>query len=201
MKKAISLVLALALCLSLGMPAFASDAAAKTQTVTTTDGTQVPLQGDVAAGKALISVVMPTSIPFAVSTKVDEMTNAKVFDSLVSGTGTFTNNSNCQVKLILNEVYDVEVPADGTVSPNETNSGQFLSVVNLYLAKAGLSTNEACVDGNKLMPGTALDREIDTLGQKGTVSLAIFGKDNEADTKSLVDGKYTINTVMKVEVV
>lgn len=203
MKKAISLVLALALCLSLGMPAFATDVTAKTQTVTTTDGTYVPLQGDVAAGKALISVVMPTSIPFAVSTTADATTNAKVFDSLVSGTGTFTNNSNCQVKLILTEVFDTDVLADANTTTPETAVGKFLTVVDLYLAKAGLSANEACVVENKLDPtdSTPINREMATLGQKGTHSLEIYGKDNTADQKSLIDGQYTINTIMKVEAV
>mgnify|MGYP003185595449 CR=1 FL=1 len=197
MKKALALVLALAMMCALAAPVMAADSDNKT--VTNEDGQEVWLNGETKKDAALISVVMPTAINFQIATKEDGGV-LTLDDSdpgtggVVSGTGKFTNNSNRSVKLTLSEVGDAAV----------TPTVGFLSVLDVYLAPASLTRAdvfEATDTDYKLTVGSGLKRELGTMGLSGTLEFKIFAKDNETDTTSLADGKYQLRTVMKVSTV
>lgn len=197
MKKALALVLALAMMCALAAPVMAADSDNKT--VTNEDGQEVWLNGETKKDAALISVVMPTAINFQIATKEDGGV-LTLDDSdpgtggVVSGTGKFTNNSNRSVKLTLSEVGDAAV----------TPTVGFLSVLDVYLAPASLTRAdvfEATDKDYKLSVGSGLTRELGTMGLSGTLEFKIFAKDNETDTTSLDDGKYQLRTVMKVSTV
>lgn len=197
MKKALALVLALAMMCALAAPVMATDSDNKT--VTNEDGQEVWLNGETKKDAALISVVMPTAINFQIATKEDGGV-LTLDDSdpgtggVVSGTGKFTNNSNRSVKLTLSEVGDAAV----------TPTVGFLSVLDVYLAPASLTRAdvfEATDKDYKLSVGSGLNRELGTMGLSGTLEFKIFAKDNETDTTSLADGKYQLRTVMKVSTV
>ncbi|WP_418453984.1 hypothetical protein [Allofournierella sp.] len=197
MKKALALVLALAMMCALAAPVMAADSDNKT--VTNEDGQEVWLNGETKKDAALISVVMPTAINFQIATKEDGGV-LTLDDSdpgtggVVSGTGKFTNNSNRSVKLTLSEVGDAAV----------TPTVGFLSVLDVYLAPASLTRAdvfEATDKDYKLSVGSGLNRELGTMGLSGTLEFKIFAKDNETDTTSLADGKYQLRTVMKVSTV
>lgn len=197
MKKALALVLALAMMCALAAPVMAADSDNKT--VTNEDGQEVWLNGETKKDAALISVVMPTAINFQIATKEDGGV-LTLDDSdpgtggVVSGTGKFTNNSNRSVKLTLSEVGDAAV----------TPTVGFLSVLDVYLAPASLTRAdvfEATDKDYKLSVGSGLTRELGTMGLSGTLEFKIFAKDNETDTTSLADGKYQLRTVMKVSTV
>ena len=197
MKKALALVLALAMMCALAAPVMAADSDNKT--VTNEDGQEVWLNGETKKDAALISVVMPTAINFQIATKEDG--GVLTLDAsdpgtggVVSGTGKFTNNSNRSVKLTLSEVGDAAV----------TPTVGFLSVLDVYLAPASLTRAdvfEATDKDYKLSVGSGLNRELGTMGLSGTLEFKIFAKDNETDTTSLADGKYQLRTVMKVSTV
>ena len=197
MKKALALVLALAMMCALAAPVMAADSDNKT--VTNEDGQEVWLNGETKKDAALISVVMPTAINFQIATKEDGGV-LTLDDSdpgtggVVSGTGKFTNTSNRSVKLTLSEVGDAAV----------TPTVGFLSVLDVYLAPASLTRAdvfEATDKDYKLSVGSGLNRELGTMGLSGTLEFKIFAKDNETDTTSLADGKYQLRTVMKVSTV
>lgn len=197
MKKALALVLALAMMCALAAPVMAADSDNKT--VTNEDGQEVWLNGETKKDAALISVVMPTAINFQIATKEDGGV-LTLDDSdpgtggVVSGTGKFTNNSNRSVKLTLSEVGDAAV----------TPTVGFLSVLDVYLAPASLTRADvfdATDKDYKLSVGSGLNRELGTMGLSGTLEFKIFAKDNETDTTSLADGKYQLRTVMKVSTV
>ena len=197
MKKALALVLALAMMCALAAPVMAADSDNKT--VTNEDGQEVWLNGETKKDAALISVVMPTAINFQIATQEDGGV-LTLDDSdpgtggVVSGTGKFTNNSNRSVKLTLSEVGDAAV----------TPTVGFLSVLDVYLAPASLTRAdvfEATDKDYKLSVGSGLNRELGTMGLSGTLEFKIFAKDNETDTTSLADGKYQLRTVMKVSTV
>lgn len=192
MKKALALALALAMMCALSAPVMAADSDSKT--VTNENGQEVWLNGETKQDAALISVVMPTAINFQVATK-DVSGTLSLDDSdpgtggVVSGTGKFTNNSNCSVKLTLTEVGDAQV----------TPSVGFLSVLDVYLAPANMTRTDVYAAADyKLAVGSGLNRELGTMGLGGTLEFKIFAKDNSADSTSLADGKYQIRTVMKV---
>jgi len=195
MKKALALVLALAMMCALAAPVMAADSDNKT--VTNEDGQEVWLNGETKKDAALISVVMPTAINFQIATKEDGGV-LTLDDSdpgtggVVSGTGKFTNNSNRSVKLTLSEVGDAAVTG-------------FLSVLDVYLAPASLTRADVFDAAGpvdyKLTVGSGLNRELGTMGLSGTLEFKIFAKDNETDTTSLADGKYQLRTVMKVSTV
>ena len=198
MKKALALVLALAMMCALAAPVMAADRDNKT--VTNEDGQEVWLNGETKKDAALISVVMPTAINFQIATKEDGGV-LTLDDSdpgtggVVSGTGKFTNNSNRSVKLTLSEVGDAAV----------TPTVGFLSVLDVYLAPASLTRADVFDAAGpvdyKLTVGSGLNRELGTMGLSGTLEFKIFAKDNETDTTSLADGKYQLRTVMKVSTV
>ena len=197
MKKALALVLALAMMCALAAPVMAADSDNKT--VTNEDGQEVWLNGETKKDAALIRVVMPTALNFQIATKEDGGV-LTLDDSdpgtggVVSGTGKFTNNSNRSVKLTLSEVGDAAV----------TPTVGFLSVLDVYLAPASLTRAdvfEATDKDYKLSVGSGLNRELGTMGLSGTLEFKIFAKDNETDTTSLADGKYQLRTVMKVSTV
>ena len=198
MKKALALVLALAMMCALAAPVMAADSDNKT--VTNEDGQEVWLNGETKKDAALISVVMPTAINFQIATKEDGGV-LTLDDSdpgtggVVSGTGKFTNNSNRSVKLTLSEVGDAAV----------TPTVGFLSVLDVYLAPASLTRADVFDAAGpvdyQLTVGSGLNRELGTMGLSGTLEFKIFAKDNETDTTSLADGKYQLRTVMKVSTV
>lgn len=198
MKKALALVLALAMMCALAAPVMAADSDNKT--VTNEDGQEVWLNGETKKDAALISVVMPTAINFQIATKEDGGV-LTLDDSdpgtggVVSGTGKFTNNSNRSVKLTLSEVGDAAV----------TPTVGFLSVLDVYLAPASMTRADVFDAAGpvdyKLSVGSGLTRELGTMGLSGTLEFKIFAKDNETDTTSLDDGKYQLRTVMKVSTV
>ena len=100
MKKALALVLALAMMCALAAPVMAADSDNKT--VTNEDAQEVWLNGETKKDAALSSVGMPTAINFQIATKEDGGV-LTLDDSdpgtggVVSGTGKFTNNSNRSV--------------------------------------------------------------------------------------------------------
>lgn len=122
MKKFVSIVLAVLMVMSLTTVALAADnKITASGDNTLTKNTQVALNGKITDDAVLLSVVMPTGIDFTIGTTatsnatVNEKNTANasenasggnIFSTLISGSGTVTNNSNVDIKLEITDVAD-----------------------------------------------------------------------------------------------
>lgn len=210
MKKVISMLLIVAMMMSLSVCAFAADtttveALGKDNTVT--GSSDVTFTGKVQEASVLLSVVMPTTIEFTVATKNYEGTDklaaskgtlsvapsavsGKVFNALMSGEGTVTNNSNVAI--------DLEIT-------NVTEDSNLLSQIDFAVKSSSMTASAALA--NPLSVGSAniaLASAIAAAG--GTTTLKAVGQAATATHSgtnyevSVVDGTYTITTTLKVSV-
>lgn len=210
-KQILSLILALAMVLSMSVCAFAADE----NTITKKDGTaEVPLNGEIMDNKdiALISVVVPTSIDFQIGTEamagVTDITVAKIgendsnnltvgtsgrkFVQLVSGTGTVTNNTQGNaIKLEISKVAD-------------DASNPLLSKVNLALAPASTADAATAMASYKLTAGDSSIVLSNSMATGDTLDLKVFGQGAEGTYSgtsypvNLPDGTATVTVTLKV---
>lgn len=199
MKKTLSLILALAMMLSMNVFASATD-------VKQDGGTaNVALEGKIDEEANLLSVVIPTSINFAVGT-VEETTEqlasdkynttnlttgGYVFNTFYSGTGKVINNSASQnVKIEITEVID--------------DASKLLDKIDLALSSTDLDETTALADpleagaNQSIVLVNSLDAaggeaELSTVGQ---AAYAVKGRDSYP--VNLTAGTCTVTTVLKV---
>lgn len=207
-KQILSLILALAMVLSMSVCAFAADE----NTITSKNGTaDVPLKGEILDNKdvALISVVVPTAIEFQIGTEQvggTEYTANKIgegaaigsqgvgrkFVQLVSGTGTVTNNTESKnIKLEVSNVTD-------------DASNPLLSKVNLALAPASITDAATAMATYKLTAGASNTVLAASMSKGQTLDLKVFGTAGEGTSGginypvNLPDGTATVTVTLKV---
>lgn len=179
-KQILSLILALAMVLSMSVCAFA----AAPNEITQRDGTaDVPLKGEVLDNSlvALISVVVPTDICFQIGTEQvgsSEYTADKIgtsanigaagvgrkFVQLVSGTGTVTNNTVGN---------DIKVEISNVVDDASYN---LLDKVELALAPANTADATTALASYKLNAGAANTILSSRMSNGDTLDLKVFGQ-------------------------
>lgn len=188
-KQILSLVLALAMVLSMSVCAFATS----TNEINQRGGlADVPLNGIVLDNSlvSVISVVVPTSIDFQIGTEALGASESAVaamgtnttlgnagsgrkFVRLVSGTGTVHNNStgNNPLKLEVVEVQD-----DGHY--------QLLEKVKLALAPADTSSTAIAMQNYRLQAGSMNMILAQSMTDGSTLDLKVFGEAGEGTYNS-----------------
>lgn len=198
MKKLVSILLSLALALSMiSVDVFASAETETTQEYTT-DGqsNDMHMRIYIPTSVDLISVVMPSTIDFQIATKLQTVDQKEIYKFLtsISGEGEFLNNSSKTVDLDIISVDDPLI--DKTVS--------LLSVVDMAVGKS-------YVDGDSLLsnPANLLSSSVSaahpislgSLMSGGSETYKVFVQDNPDNEDSLLDGTYTVTTTVKVTLV
>lgn len=193
MKKMLSVVLAVAMSMGLSSAAFAD-------TITKDGkGADIPLYATVSEGQALISVVMPVSIDYQISTVQKNIGTTQrpeyinEFVSLVSAEGEFKNNSTCNIDLDITKIQSEDAATDVP----------FINVVSLALGQSGQDAADVLTDENiftDAITGAAGAPVIalGTLYSNEAQKFAVYGKDNADDTTSLADGKYRVTATIRV---
>lgn len=176
-KRMLSMVMALAMVMSLSVTVFAEE----TQDVDQVSGkAQVPLVGTVQNTAKLISVKVPLEIKFFINTtdgtgttfveskgqNSSSVSTAKVMESIASGTGTVTNNSEFNIDLSINSVTDT----DGLL--DKIDMGVFSTSSN---AVTTLSEDDA-TDSKKLSTSSTDIMLFEKLAAEGTGTLKVAGK-------------------------
>lgn len=200
-KQILSLILVLAMVMTMSVTAFATDINGDGDTA------DVKLMGEIMddADVCLISVVVPTSINFQVGTKstsnsANQINNPSVsaggreFVRLVSGTGTVTNNT--EGKAIKLDITNVSQSGDGNL------------LDLMYLAVAEATTDQVSAMNNKLTDGAVnINLSNSIAGDGGTLKLKVFGQGAQGVFNTtpypvnLPDGDYTVTVTMKVTLV
>lgn len=210
MKKVISMLLIVAMMMSLSVCAFAAD----TQMIdaagadnSLTGSASVKFTGKVEEAAVLLSVVMPTVIEFTVATKnytgsaklasekgtldaAPTTTGGKVYNTMVSGKGTVTNNSNVAINLDISAVAE---------------DSNLLDLIDFAVKSDELTRAEALTNPLKvgdadvrLHTGLAAGGATTTLEAVGAAAQGTFSGTNYE--VNVVDGSYVIITTMKVSV-
>lgn len=197
-KRTAAAMMAAVMCMSGAV--FTGYAADDTQEIQPGEGSisgsgRVDLIGEVEAGKDLISVVMPTSIKFQVSTTDGD----NYYKEYVSGTGTFTNNSTCAVKLSIDSVLDSAEAVN-----TDTPTMHFMDVLDLAIAPDNVSQADAFATGGtytyvlKVQDG-GLDQQLAKLAVKDKKNFKIFAKAKTGQEATVIkNNSYTINTILKI---
>lgn len=205
MKKVISLVLSVAMLLSVAVMA-----SAETTEIRTVGTNEVELVATVAEDSTLMSVIMPTSIDFVIGTthetsgdfadgfrNANKITGGYKFSELYCANATVTNNSKEDIKLELVDVRE--------------RQGNLLNLVKLGLWATGMQENDV-LDDHRLEVGMAAYTLAETIqgtdstatSSGGSVALKVIGKAAFASIEgvqypvSIPSANYTIVTTLKV---
>lgn len=187
-----ALACAAALASCAAVPAFAADGTTTTtdKNFTTEDGTttsDVILEGKVAKEGTLITVTVPSNIPFAIT--LDDANG--YFKGLTSPVATITNSqaSNAPVKV-------------SVASVEETTQGEnkLLGQMTDLLLKGKVDAAEKSVD--MVQFGSLNDNQkvlADSIaaGKAGEISIATSVQ--ASDNKVLKEGDYTVKAVLKID--
>lgn len=204
MKKILSLILALAVVMSMSVCAFATETTtveAAGDDKTTAEG-KVDLVGTVYEGAVLLSVVMPTTLTFQVGTEqssaqlADKRENGSIttggyiFASLISGEGTVTNNSTHAIDLYISKVEDTNGLTDKMNLGVTGNALDEATALSSYLTTA---TTDLKLSSNIATEGGTDTLKVVGSAAKGNVSGGSFDI-------NLAAGDYTVTTTLKVAV-
>lgn len=186
-----ALACAAALASCAAVPAFAAEGTTTTdKNFTTKDGTttsDVILEGKVAKEGTLITVTVPSNIPFAIT--LDDANG--YFTGLTSPVATITNSeaSNVPVKV-------------SVASVEETTQGEnkLLGQMTDLLLKGKVETAEKSVDMvqfSSLNDNQKVLADSIAAGKAGEISIATSVQ--ASDNKVLKEGDYTVKAVLKID--